>query len=434
MPSRSNSRRSPLFAPVGAAAGALLLAALTNGCQVYDFEPVTPLALGQTTQTKTLTVTPFKPNLMLMVDKSGSMDLPVDPTNLACYTAPGGAVCGQDKAFPCDAGVCPTRWSTLSSTVSAFMASDYASARFGLAFFPQPPDAVVANQCKPLLAIQAPIPITADDSTASLQQLADAGIAALAMVQSSNPQGPTGTGGGTPTGDSFKYFNSNPGAVVDPARDAYILLLTDGLPNCNDTLDPATCVCTLESDQDCLDAQPAGIGCLDDVATVNVISELKSKLDITTVVLGFGADTAAASAASTLQEMAIAGGFGPRLCPNKTQSCGPTNPCDLGTGLCSKQWYEATDEASLADALNQIYAGVGAAACVVPLTVVPSTQDLISVVVNGNPVLSGPDTWSYQPADGGAPTLVFVGQLCTEIQASTKENPLQLQIRIVTPL
>jgi hypothetical protein len=264
--------------------------------------------------------------------------------------------------------------------------------------------------------------------------LADAGINALAMVQSSNPQGPTGTGGGTPTGDSFKFFNSNPSSIVDPARDAYILLLTDGLPNCNNTLNPQTCVCTLASDQDCIDAQPPGIGCLDDTATVNVISELKSVQSITTVVLGFGADTAAPAAQSTLQQMALAGGFQPRLCPNKNQACSPTNPCDLSTGLCTKQYFEATDATSLADALNQIYAGVGAKACIVPLTVVPTNQDLISVLVNGSPVLSGPDTWSYEPVDGGTPTLVFVGSLCSEIQASTKENPLQLQIRIVNPL
>ena len=226
--------------------------------------------------------------------------------------------------------------------------------------------------------------------------------------------------------------------MVDPIRDAYILLLTDGLPNCNaslaSTVGTAACVCTLSSDQDCVDAQPKGIGCLDDAATVNVISELKSVQNITTVVLGFGADTAAPAAASTLQQMALAGGFAPRPCPNKKDNCGPTNPCDLATGLCSKQYYEATDSASLAEALDQIYAGVGAKACVVPLTVVPANQDLISVLVNGSPVLSGPDTWVYQPVDGGTPTLTFVGSLCTEIQASSKANPLQLQIRIVTPL
>src|SRR5277367_4674449 len=132
---------SPLVAAL--AVFAVPLATLM-ACQVYDFEPVTPLSLGQTSQVTTLQVTPFKPNLLLLVDKSGSMDLPVDTTVLACNTAPGGTVCGQDKAFPCDVTVCPTRWSTLSSTVTEFLTppppdAGTLSARFGLTFFPQPP-------------------------------------------------------------------------------------------------------------------------------------------------------------------------------------------------------------------------------------------------------------------------------------------------------
>src|SRR5208283_6008539 len=122
---------------------------------------VTPLSLEQSSQVTTLEVTPFKPNLMLLVDKSGSMDLPIDTTDLACFTAPGGEVCGQDKAYLCDAGTCPTRWSVLSTTLTEFLQVDDTAARYGLAFFPQPPDAQVSNQCIPTLAIQAPIPITA---------------------------------------------------------------------------------------------------------------------------------------------------------------------------------------------------------------------------------------------------------------------------------
>ncbi len=421
-------------------------------CQVYDFEPVTPLSLGQTSQVTKLQVTPFKPNLLLLVDKSGSMDLPLDVTNLACNTAPGGTTCGQDKAFPCDVATCPTRWSTLSTTVTQFLTPPAAdagspSARFGLTFFPQPPDSDVNDQCTPTLSVLAPIDAGVDDSQASLDNLANAAIAALGTVQSSNPQGPTGTGGGTPTGDSLKFFNSDPSAVVDPVRDAYVLLLTDGLPNCNadlgSTVGTSACICTLEDDQDCLDARPLGIGCLDNTATVNVIQELKSVQSITTVVLGFGADTAAPAAANTLQQMALAGGFPLRLCPNKNQSCGPTNPCDLSTGQCSKQYFEATDAESLSAALQQIYAGVGAKACVVPLTETPTNAQLISVQLNGSPVLSSPNTWLYQPTgtlpanlapNPDGPTLQFFGDLCAEIQASSKADPVQLQILILTQL
>jgi len=434
-----------------AAAGAVACAGmLLAGCQVYDFVPVSPLSLGQSSQVTTLEVTPFKPNLLLLVDKSGSMDLPLDQTNLACFTAPGGEVCGQVKTYPCAVATCPTRWSTLTSTLDQFLQDSYSAARYGLTFFPAPPDDDVDNQCDPTLSVAAPIPPGTDDSDSSLQGLANAARAALGGVQSANPMGPTGTGGGTPTGDSLKYFNSHPEAVVDPDRDAYVVLLTDGLPNCNaglaSSVGTPACVCTLQSDQDCIDARPQGIGCLDNQATVDVITELRSSKQITTVVLGFGADTAVAGARDTLQAMAIAGGFPARTCPNQKDPCGPTNPCDLGTGLCSKQYYEATDADSLRAALDAIYSGVGAKACVVPLPETPSDVELISVVVNGTPVLHGPDTWEYRPPgypdwnppslrpNPDGPSLQFIGSLCAALQASSKRDPVRLEIRIVTPV
>jgi hypothetical protein len=447
-----------------ATAAILLAAALLASCQVYDFEPVTPLALGQTTQVTTLAVTPSKPNLLLLVDKSGSMDLPIEPLKASCRTGPANTSCGQTKAYPCDAGTCETatpdpnacctRWSTLSSTVGTFLQQNNQSARYGLTFFPEPPSDDVNQQCTPTTSVQAPIPPgTQDSDAAALQALADAARAALASVQSANPMGPTGTGGGTPTGASLGYFVSHPEAVVDRARDAYVLLLTDGLPNCNANLGPtvgtSSCVCTLESDQDCLDARPLGIGCLDDTATVSVISYLQSHLQIATIVLGFGAETALPSAASTLQAMAVAGGFPPRVCPVNPDggtgqgSCGPTNPCDLGSGLCSKQYYEATDGQSLQQALDTIYSVVGVKACIVPLPETPADQQLISVVVNGTPVLPSDTTWLYQPVgtlppnlapNPDGPTLQFFGSLCTEFQNSSKAAPVKLEIRIVTPL
>ena len=71
------------------------------GCQTYDFEPVTPVALGQTTTEVSISAKQLKPNLMLVLDRSGSMRLPFDPTPAACGS------CGQSGQPSCDPATCP---------------------------------------------------------------------------------------------------------------------------------------------------------------------------------------------------------------------------------------------------------------------------------------------------------------------------------------
>ena len=71
-----------------------LLAVMLAGCQTYDFEPVEPFLVGQTVD-KTLVAHKLpKPNLMLLVDNSGSMLLPTDPSVASCTV--NGALCTPD--------------------------------------------------------------------------------------------------------------------------------------------------------------------------------------------------------------------------------------------------------------------------------------------------------------------------------------------------
>ncbi len=396
----------------------LVALGLTAGCQRYQLEYVPPLAVVAGTQETTLRVKRFKPNLMLLVDKSGSMDLPIDPALPACGS------CGS-KTNPCNVVSCPTRWSELSIAVDGFLANNPTVARYGLAFFPEPQTDVCAPTSRTAVDVPPPGP---DDSDATLQGLASAARNALATVRSQNAPGPTGTGGGTPTGASFHFFDAY-APLGDDQRFNFLLLLTDGLPNCN--VDAAAqnggCICTV-SGPSC----PA-TGCLDKAQTVAEIANLAAARSIQTVIVGFGAETGASDAAGTLEAMAEAGGY-PRQCPgaDHDQACGPGDGC-VG-GLCQRRFFQANDAASLGAALAQISASLGTKACAVDVSPEPSDASLISVSVNGARTESGPDTWAYLPpaqSPSGNPVVLFQGALCESIVTSSSQDPVHVEIRVL---
>ena len=99
--------KAALIAGVASAAVGLAV----GGCQTYDFEPVEPLALAQTTERKVVLSRKKKPNIMLLVDKSGSMKSQVTSTT--------------------------TRLSEMKSAMNDFLVDYGNTARFGLAVFPE---------------------------------------------------------------------------------------------------------------------------------------------------------------------------------------------------------------------------------------------------------------------------------------------------------
>src|SRR5678815_615193 len=310
-------------------------------CQTYEFVPVTPLSISQEKSSTPIVIKKFKPNVMVLVDKSGSMDQPVDPSLPGCITAFG--LCGTGdsaKDNPCNVTVCPTRWNELNLALDAFLQGQAQTARFGLAFFPEPASGADQPNCVPTSAARVDLPADPqDDSPATLSSLSTAARNALASVKSQNMVGPTGTGGATPTGPSLEFLTSYT-PLQDPLRLELVLLLTDGLPNCNPTLTAEACVCTATAD----DCPPAGTpnNCLDKDRTVQAVQDLAAR-GVHVVVIGFGDETRASldggvQAPIVLQEMALAGNY-PRLCPGPRhdQPCGPLNPCQ--GGVCLRQYY-----------------------------------------------------------------------------------------------
>jgi hypothetical protein len=407
--------------------GGVVAAALAVvGCQTYDFEPVRPLAIAQTDDVQQITAMKLKPDLMILLDKSGSMAGAINPTGTC-------ASC----SFPmCNEGTCPTRMGQMQAAMNTFLTSSGDTARMGLTVFPN----VNVSQCGASNAQSVVTQIKpASDMSADLKSWAagiNTQIQAAGMMSSA-----TFPGGGTPTGDSIRFV-SGVKELNDSTRDDFILLLTDGLPNCN-VMNPNTCLSgsacqwTLASAQQTMmasnDSNYCIRGCLDQDGTVEAIREARDVQahagGIRTIVVGFGSDFQGA-ALDTLNAMAIAGGF-QATCPMGTDAeCGANNSCNTATMVCNNAFYSAGNQAQLQMALAQISAALNAdAVCTYTLTAQPSSDQLVSVLINGTATASGADTWVLQ-----AGKIQFQGALCNQLKMSTAMNPVTVEVRVVQSL
>jgi hypothetical protein len=128
-----------------------------------------------------------KANVMLLVDRSGSMSEPAD--------------CGQAS--------CPSKWDQLLS-LSAYLGEAKGLANLGLAVFPSPE----YNGCEVAGGLLVPLSGHPD--------VDDHIMAAIAQVR---------PGGKTPIAAALDELRLS-GAISDPDRDNTVVILTDGKPNC----------------------------------------------------------------------------------------------------------------------------------------------------------------------------------------------------------
>jgi hypothetical protein len=272
------------------------------------------------------------------------------------------------------------------------------------------------------------------DEDADLQAAADKVNTAISTLVPS---------GGTPTAASLSMLATYTGLQdPDPNRLRLVLLLTDGLPNCNPqnpnnqcTAVNAVCQCTSKTPTDC---DPGRVGCslscTDKDASVLSIQALQDR-EIKTVVVGFGAETGTGNAPNVLNAMAEAGAFS-RTCPNGTDAecnggpSGDPNDGCLPDLTCKKKYYQADTGDALGKALEAIVNRV-ANPCTWTLDMKPNDPALLSVLVDGVSIPSGPTTWSYSAGD-----IVFVdsGDICQRLKASTPANPVNLAFQVLNAL
>ena len=262
------------------------------------------------------------PDLYLVVDRSGSMILPLDMFQLHLGN----------------------KWDAMVRTLGTLVDTYENNIRFGLSLFPSD------DACAPGITDQ---PI----------KIANAG-----PIKQSLAIGPDGN---TPTHTTVAATRSYLASVPPGQGPRYVLLATDGRPNCNPTVDD--------------EAGPETLAAVNNLAADG----------IETFVVGFG-DIIAADP-GLLDQLANAGGK-----PN------PNGPHDF---------YPATNEAELKAVFFEIAGGIIAPPCTYALQSAPDDPEHVTVTFDGTPVprsMSNANGWNYS---GDGREITFYGQACDDLRA-----------------
>ena len=218
--------------------------------------------------------------LMLVVDKSGSMKM-LASSDTAWGCANDGLGNGYDPSGDC-------KWNTLKDllTKTGGFLDQMPSARVGMALFSDPN---TTDSCATGV-VEVPVPAAAGASVASIKN----------KLAGYTPAG------GTPSAATLQNLSNDPSLTSSEPTRNYLLLVTDGMPNCNASMSPSSCTaCTNAGDpsKSCGDLR----NCLDSVALVDAVKALKAK-GIDTFVVGFGNAFSNADARKVLDDAAAAGG------------------------------------------------------------------------------------------------------------------------------
>jgi Mg-chelatase subunit ChlD len=234
------------------------------------------------------------PVLFIVQDKSGSMT-----------RAPDGSTATTAN---------PSKWSIAQQVVPS-LATNFANRfRFGVAMYPR--DTTTFN-CSTGTVV-API--------------AEASSAVQSAFAAAVP------GGGTPTAASL-WLVKNHLAAQGLTTPAHVLLITDGLPNCNTSLDANSCSPTTPGCGPTPAASSCALGskdCLDSQATVDAAAALR-QAGVKVFVVGFDSTLTAGNNKAVLDAIANAGGTGTAYtATSQAQLTSTLNTIALNTATCCK--------------------------------------------------------------------------------------------------
>ena len=239
----------------------------------------------------------------------------------------------------------------------------------------------------------------------------DAGVEVMPVTQGDAPAGRSGSAvlrflsatsgaanGGTPTAGTLRGVMPSLAAL---SGRTYVVLATDGGPNCNDaaTCDESTCIPNIEAAAPecqpnkapncCTAALLGATNCLDDAETESAVAALKAA-GIDTYVIGV---PGSGPYAALLDKLAVAGG-----------AARPTSP----------RYYrvDSTDAAALEVALRAIAAKV-TASCELPINPPPADPTRLNVFFDDVVLPADPvNGWRYE-----AGKVTLLGEACQRLTA-----------------
>jgi hypothetical protein len=306
-------------------------------------------------------------NLYFVLDRSGSMVVPMPDSSL-------------------------TRYQTARSVLASVLRVIGHRVRYGAAAFPStesPDDCSAGGQVFPLTLGGLPPCEGGDDDVleAFLMRLG-----ALVPL------------GATPTAATLRAIRPSLAALEG---ETYVVLVTDGAPNCDLEATCAADECTLniegatiagracDGDFNCCDPALTGEGmggyCVDADDTEAAVAELAED-GIATYVVGMpGAETYA----TLLGRLAVAGG--------------------TARASADVPYYAAADTEALHEALHAIGTGI-ALSCSISLEAPPSDPSFVNVYFDGEVVASDPDDgWSWD----GDVTIRVNGEACERLRSGS---------------
>lgn len=325
-----------------------------------------------------VTAEEVKVNLLVIIDRSGSMNQTPD-------------------------GFAETKWDTMVTSVQTALAGIQHKMSLGLLFFPDPL-VESADGCGMTSGTDLPIEV-------------QPGATAMPLITAKLQDAANRPAGNTPTADALAvahaYFTTGPGAALEGEK--HVLLALDGGPNCNEAITCDAAACTTNIDRSATDPQasscpidPASCcgdgtdpalnkSCLDDARTIAQVESL-AEAGIGTFVVGI---PGSGEYAQVLDALAVAGGH----------SASATSP----------QYFEVTDAQELTATLVSITTNL-VKICEFQLDRTPPDPNKVNVFIDGEVVpQEGDDGWEYDNSTN-PPTIIIKGETCEQLKTEGAEN------------